>query len=32
MNKVDYETYINENLEDFLSELPILSKYKERII
>lgn len=31
MNKVDYEGYIKENYEDFVSELPLLEKYKERL-
>jgi len=32
MNKVDYDLYISENFEDFLSELPILEKYKDKLI
>jgi hypothetical protein len=32
MNKTEYETYVNENLDDFISELPILSQYKDRIV
>jgi len=32
MNKDEYNEYISENLSEFISELPILSKYKERIV
>lgn len=32
MNKVEYDTYLEENLDDIISELPILSKYKEKLI
>ena len=32
MNKVEYETFINENIDDFISELPILEKYKNRFV
>jgi hypothetical protein len=32
MNKVEYETYINENIEDFISELPVLKKYQNRLL
>jgi hypothetical protein len=32
INKVEYDEYINENLNDFISELPILENYKSRII
>ena len=32
MNKEEYDTYIFENFSEFVSELPILAKYKERIV
>ena len=32
MNKAEYDTFLEENLDDIISELPILSKYKEKII
>jgi len=32
MNKDEYVTYINENIEDFISELPILKKYQNRLL
>jgi len=32
MNKVDYETYVNENFDDLIEELPLLSKYKSKFI
>ena len=32
MNKIEYETFINENIDDFISELPILEKYKNRLV
>jgi hypothetical protein len=32
MNKSEYDTYLEENLDDIISELPILSKYKEKLI
>ena len=32
MNKDEYNTYVTENFNEFVSELPILSKYKDRIM
>jgi len=32
MNKDEYITFINENIEDFISELPVLKKYQNRLL
>ena len=32
MNKDEYNAYVSENFSEFVSELPILAKYKERIV
>lgn len=32
MNKSEYDTYLEENLDEIISELPILSKYREKFI
>ena len=32
MNKTEYNEFIEENLEDVISELPILAKYKDKIV
>ena len=32
MNKTEYSEFIEENLDDVISELPILAKYKDKIV